>query len=206
MLRRSPQLGFYVDAVRAGWSVRQLARYAERYFGERISRESFRLLALAVPRDETIPAMYRQTVLHDVDVEIEPLVELQNLIAVQKIRVTNALAFETGLTKRKEGGGVTPLKSTREEIAVLHQMLTDYANVQANLGLLHPPDRLGGGERVDVVEQEIRETMLVLTDAQREHLHRAFREIEGTLTTDLPPVEDAVGVSEHVSVLLSAAA
>ncbi len=107
VIQQSPHVKLYVEGVRAGWSTRQLERYAERYFGEKISRERFRELQQLVPPSERIPDSYQQTVLRGVDADLDVVQELKNLIAVQKVRVTEGLRFETGLRKT-DGGGTIP--------------------------------------------------------------------------------------------------
>jgi len=157
VIRQSPHLKLYVDGVRAGWSTRQLERYAERYFGEKISRERFRELQKVVPPSAKLPQTYQETVLNGVDADLDVLQDLRNLIAVQKIRVTKAIAFEMQLAKG-EGGGVIPLKTTADEVHLLHQMLKDYANLEITLGLLTrtlislPVMGNGNGAVVDAVE------------------------------------------------------
>ena len=136
VIRQSPHLLRYLDGVRAGWSTRQLERCAERYYGEKISRERFRELQQLVPPSERIPESYQQTVLRGVDADLDVVQELKNLIAVQKVRVTEGLRFETGLRKT-DGGGTIPLKTTTEEVRLLHLMLKDYANLELTLGLLN---------------------------------------------------------------------
>ena len=73
VIRHSPNLLRYLDAVRAGYSVRQLERMAERHFGEKISRERFRELQQLIPPSERIPESYRQTVLRGVDADLDVL-------------------------------------------------------------------------------------------------------------------------------------
>src|SRR3989338_5077031 len=114
VIRQSPHLLRYLDAVRAGYSTRQLERMAERSFGEKISRERFRELQQVIPMADRLPQSYRQTVLRDIDADLDVLQDLQNLIAVQQVRVTEAMRFETGLRKTDGGGGTIPLKTTSE--------------------------------------------------------------------------------------------
>ena len=57
VIRQSPHLKLYVDGVRVRWSAWQLERYAERYFGEKISRERFREFRQLVPPTERMPEL-----------------------------------------------------------------------------------------------------------------------------------------------------
>ena len=205
--RQSPHLKLYVDGVRAGWSTRQLERYAERHFGEQISRERFRELQKLIPPSERIPENYQQTVLRGVDADLDVVQELKNLIAVQQIRVTEALAFETSLRKG-DGGGTIPLKTTSEEIRLLHAMLKDYANLEITLGLLSKgwvsPTAVGNGNGamldVEPMEAKVIELRKKLTDEEYDRLLTVVDEIEASLSGWTVQLGESITLTEAVSV------
>jgi hypothetical protein len=207
VLRRSPNLLRYVEAVQAGYSVRQLERMAERYFDEKISRERFRELQKLIPVQERIPPTYQETVLNGVDADLDVLQELKNLVAVQKVRVTEALRFESGLRKT-EGGGTIPLKATADEMRLLHQMLTDYANLEVSLGLLNrtavSPPVWGNGHGtvpdVEPLEAQIIEIRKKTTDEEYDRLLAAVEEIEAALLRQVVQAADRVAATEAVDV------
>lgn len=207
VLRHSPNLLHYVDAVRAGYSTRQLERLAERHFGEQISRERFRELQQVIPMADRLPQSYRQTVLRGIDADVDVLQDLKNLIAVQQIRVTEALRFEQGL-RHSDSGGTIPLKTTTEEIRILHQMLKDYANLGITLGLLHHGTALplNGGNgtviEVDPVEAKVMELREKLTDQEYDRLLQICDEIEASLQGWRTQVDETITVTDAVSVSL----
>ena len=202
-IRRSPHFWRYVEAAQAGYSIRQLERYAERSFGEQISRESFRELQKLVPVRDRIPETYQETVLNGVDADLEVIQDLKNLIAVQKVRVTKALAFEMGL-RQTDGGGTIPLKATADEIRLLHLMLRDYANMEITLGILNramaAPTVVGGGVVFDVepLEAQVIELRKKLTDQEYDKLLEVVDEIEASLSGWVTQVTDGVMVTEAV--------
>lgn len=205
VIRQSPHLLRYLDAVRAGWSTRQLERMAERSFGEKISRERFRELQQVVPPSERIPESYRQTVLRGVDADLDLVQDLQNLIAVQQVRVTEALRFEQGLRKA-DGGGTIPLQTTSEEIRLLHLMLKDYANLGITLGLLHKGwvfPTAGGNETaldVEPMEAKVIEIREKLTDAEYDRLLALVDEIEASLQGWTVQLDESITLTEAVEV------
>ena len=203
-IRRSPHFVRYVEAVQVGYSTRQLARMAEQHFGEKISKESFRELQKLVPVQDRIPETYQQTVLRGIDADLEVVQDLRNLIAVQKVRVTKALAFEMRLAGG-EGGGVIPLKATSDEIHLLHQMLRDYANLEITLGILNrtlvSPTMVGNGAAPDAVEPleaQVIELRKKLTDEEYDRLLAVVDEIEASLSRQTTQVSDNVMVTEAV--------
>lgn len=205
VIRNSPNLLRYVEAVQAGHSVRQLERLAERAFGEKISRERFRELQKLVPPSTKLPQTYQQTVLNGVDIDVEIMQDLRNLIMVQKIRVTEALKFETGLRK-SDGGGTIPLKATADEIHLLHQMFKDYANLEITLGILNRAMAVqewaghGNGAVPDVepLEAQVIELRKKLTDQEYDRLLEVVDEIEASLSGWVTQVTDGVMVTEAV--------
>jgi len=205
VLRHSPNLLRYLDAVRAGYSTRQLERMAERYFGEKISRERFRELQQVIPMADRLPQSYRQTVLRDIDADLDVLQDLQNLIAVQQVRVTEALRFEQGL-RHSDGGGTIPLKTTTDEIRTLHLMLKDYANLEITLGLLSKgwslPIAGGNGAVLDVepMEAKVIELREKLTDEEYDRLVQVVEEIEASLQGWVVQLQENVGLTEMVEV------
>lgn len=205
VIRQSPHLKRYVDGVRAGWSTRQLERMAERSFGEKISRERFRELQQLIPPSERMPEHYRQTVLRGVDADLDVVQELQNLIAVQQIRVTEALRFEQGLRKA-DGGGTVPLQTTTEEIRLLHQMLKDYANLGIALGLLSkgwgslPVGGNGAVLDVEPMEAQVIELRKKLTDEEYDRLLQVCDEIEASLLRWTAQVQESIVLTETVDV------
>ena len=206
VIRQSPHLKLYVDGVRAGWSTRQLERYAERYFGEQISRERFRELQQLIPPSERMPESYQQTVLRGVDADLDVVQELQNLIAVQQVRVTEAMRFETGLRRADGGGGTIPLKTTSEEIRLLHLMLKDYANLGITLGLLSKgwalPTVVGNGAVLDVEPMEAKVIALreKLTDEEYDRLLMVCDEIEASLSGWAVQLQESIVLTEAVDV------
>lgn len=206
VIRQSPHLLRYLDAVRAGYSTRQLERMAERSFGEKISRERFRELQQVIPMADRLPQSYRQTVLRDIDADLDVLQDLQNLIAVQQVRVTEAMRFETGLRKTDDGGGTIPLKTTSEEIRLLHLMLKDYANLGITLGLLNRglafPTVGGNGAVLDVEPMEAQVIALreKLTDEEYDRLLMVCDEIEASLSGWTVQLDESITLSEAVAV------
>lgn len=209
-IRNSANAGFYVDAIRAGWSMQQLSDYALKYFGETISRESFRRLRGEMSPDEIIDPTYRQTILRDIDAKIDVLAELQNLIAVQQYRVTKAVEFERQLASG-QGKGVIPLKATRDEIELLYQMLKDLANVQIGIGIFSPGNaRSGivgineenGVVKASVIETKIMELRKALTPEQMDRFIAMSEELQASLYALSVDVVDEhiIGVTELVGV------
>ena len=205
VLRHSPNLVRYLDAVRAGYSTRQLERMAERHFGEKISRERFRELQQVIPMADRLPQSYRQTVLRDIDADLDVVQELQNLIAVQQLRVTEALRFEQGLRKA-DGGGTIPLQATSEEIRLPHAMLKDYANLGITLGLLNKgwgPLTAGGNGavlNVEPLEAQVIELRKKLTDQEYDRLLEAVDEIEASLQGWTVQLDEPITLTEAVAV------
>jgi len=206
VIRQSPHLLRYLDAVRAGYSTRQLERMAERSFGEKISRERFRELQQVIPMADRLPQSYRQTVLRDIDADLDVVQDLQNLIAVQQVRVTEAMRFETGLRKTDDCGGTIPLKTTSEEIRLLHLMLKDYANMEITLGLLNKgwalPTVAGNGVMLDVepMEAEVIALREKLTDEAYDRLLMVCDEIEASLSGWTVQLDESITLSEAVAV------
>lgn len=209
-IRNSPNAGFYVDAIRAGWGMQQLSDYALKHFGETISRESFRRLRDEMSPDEIIDPTYRQTILRDIDAKIDALIELQDLVAVQRYRVTKAIEFERRLASG-QGKGVIPLKTTRDEIELLYLMLKDLVNVQISMGIF-PPGNVqgeavginGGGMvvKASIIETKVIELRRVLNDEQMDRFIAMSEEIQSSLyALSVNVVDDhMVGVVEQVGV------
>ena len=205
VIRHSPNLLRYLDAVRAGYSVRLLERMAERHFGEKISRERFRELQRVIPMADRLPQSYRQTVLRDIDADLDVLQDLQNVIAVQQVRVTEALRFEQGL-RHSDGGGTIPLKTTTDEIRTLHLMLKDYANLEITLGLLSKgwgSLPVGGNWAVldvEPMEAQVIELRKKLTDQEYDRLLEVVDEIEASLSGWAVQLDESIVLTETVDV------
>jgi len=211
-IRNSPNAGFYVDAIRAGWGMQQLSDHALKHFGESISRESFRRLRDEMPPDELMEPTYRQTILKDIEAKIDAITELEDLIAVQRYRVTKAIEFERLLASGQEKG-VIPLKATRDEIELLHQMLRDLVNVQISMGVFSPGNTRG--ETVDlnegnvmitasVLETQVIELRQALNDEQMNRFIAMSDEIQACLNALSVNVVDEhiVGVADQVGVAI----
>ena len=166
-----------------------------------------RELQQLVPQSERIPESYRQTVLRGMDADLDVVQDLQNLIAVQQVRVTEAMRFETGLRKT-DGGGTIPLKTTSEEIRLLHLMLKDYANLGITLGLLNRTLALptggsngdGGVLDVEPLEAQVIELRKKLTDEEYDRLLTVVDEIEASLMGWTVQLQESVVLTEAVDV------
>ncbi len=204
-LKRSPNLEFYIDAVRAGWNVRQLERQAKKLFNEDISRCTFHRLVKLIPKDGKVDPTYRETVLKGIDAMIEPLTELQNLIEVQKKRVTEAVRFERNLATAGQGGGVIPIESTRREIELLWQMLNDYARFLMDVGILdmmgvHPlkPSVQFSPPPVED-EEDIGEFLKRLSDEDRVWWAQMNQRLSGIILEHFLICKDPILVGEYFS-------
>ena len=133
-IKNSPNGAFYYDALRAGWSVRQLEKHAKEYFNESIGKETFHRLSKLIPPDQKIPQPIRDITLKGIDAKIDVLQSLENAVELQQYRVGIARAYE----ERTKDTAVIPIfmKPVREEVAQLWAMLKGLANLQTNLGLL----------------------------------------------------------------------
>lgn len=206
-IRRSPHAGFYLDAVRAGWSIRKIESHASKVFGESISRDTFARLAALIPQNEKADPTYRQSILKDIDAKIDAINELEALVTLQIRRVTDAALFERQLAAGK-GMGVIPLKNTQEEIRLLHDMLKDLANMQVRLGMssLNMPGLFGGESaesevlKASPIETKVIELRNALTGEQLDRFISMSEEIQASLyALSVNVVDDhMVGVVEQV--------
>lgn len=208
-IRRSPNFNFYVDATKAGWSIRKLEQHAQRVFGEQISREAFRRLAEIVPQDERIDPTYRQSILKDIDAKIDAINELEALATLQIRRVSDAALFERQLATGK-GMGVIPLKNTQEEIRLLHEMLKDLVDMQirfgasslSGLGIVGWRSAENESIKASPLETKVIELRNSLTGEQLDRFISMSEEIQASLyALSVYVVDDhTVGVVEQVGV------
>lgn len=145
-IKASPNVRFYMDAIRSGWSIRQLESYALKHFGEEISRDTFHRFRLVVPTQICLPETYRKKFLNDIDARIDCLQEIQNIAELQKQRVTISVTAER-LRNEKSGGlaGVSP--ETRAEILAFWTIVKETTSLMTNLGML------GGARSEDIPSQ-----------------------------------------------------
>ena len=209
-LAKSPNLTFYVDAIRGGWSCERLEIYAAKAFGEQISRVTFWKLSQLIPLNEKAEPTYRQSILKDVDLKIDAINELEALVMLQIRRVSDAAAFERQLAVGK-GAGVIPLKNTQEEIALLHGMLKDLVNMQVRLGV-SDYGRPGvidvgvgsGALQASPLEMKVIELKSVLTPGQLDKFISMSEELQASiyaLSVDVVD-EHIIGVTEQVSIMV----
>ena len=187
-IKNSPNAGFYIDAIRSGWSLRALEAYALKYFGESISVNTFRRLKLLLPPADLLPMTYREKFLRDIDVNIEPIQELMNLIEVQKQRVTEAIDFEQEIRRlAKEEAEKTPgavpitppiLPQVRQEIELLYGMIKDLTNLQVNMGILNHPGNIPRETGVSMQDSNVRAVIDGWTDDQKKKFLTTVDEIE----------------------------
>ena len=171
-IKASPNALFYAHALCAGWSLMQLSTYAEERFGEHISHQTFAVLKKLLPVDARIPPHYLDTVLRGLEVKIDGIAELQNLIAVQRIRVTQALHSDLDVAQ------------VRAELDMLQRFIKDYTTMAANLGLLtFQANGNGHGNVVEAEavteEQRVRNLARSMTLEQRAKLLSMINEIRG---------------------------
>ena len=206
-LKNSPNLRFYVDAVRAGWSVRQLEKQAFKLFGEKIGRHVFHNLQQLVPKNEKLDETFRMELLKNIEAMIDVLQEMPDLIEVQKKRLTDAIRFERSLGKGKDAG-VIPLKSTTEELTTLWSMLKDYGNIQINLGLIEKRRQVLGitaGDGVGIldIEAEIMELRRTMTDEQYVRLVKLNQESTGVILLHFLMPNEGVTIEEEAVIAIS---
>ena len=126
---------------------------------------------------------------------------------MQQVRVTEAMRFETGL-RQTDGGGTIPLKTTSDEIRLLHLMLKDYANLGITLGLLSKgwalPAVAGNGAVLDVepMEAKVIELREKLIDAEYDRLLAVCDEIEASLSGWTVQLEENIVLTEAVAVVV----
>lgn len=127
----------YVRLMKAGWSSATLERYAAWRCGEDIPASTFReykkKLKLDVQTSRLLNASF------DTDAIPDVLAKRQELIALQTDRIAIDAAHERSMTKL--------FASTRSEIALLNNLLTDLRHDLESAGIL-------GAERVAGVPEE----------------------------------------------------
>lgn len=72
---------------------------------------------------------------------VDVLIELESLTTAQRLRVVSALS--------KESGGGIPLKFVTDQIQVFQKLLTDFANLQLELGVIQRAPKSVTGSVVD---------------------------------------------------------
>ena len=196
-ISNSPNFKFYVDAVRARWSFQQLEDHAERVFGEQISRETFRRLALLIPEVEKIPKHYQESVLNGIDVDIDVYREMQNTIALQRAIVTRLVELQTSM------GGI-PLPQTTEAVKLLWQMERELANLQITLGILKLNGNGNGRKMVEIDTERmvIKRLAVEMPAEERKQVLEAIYRARGVEITDLELCSDEVFVSEQAELTL----
>lgn len=186
-IRKSPHAGFYWDALKAGWSLRQLCRYADKHFGEKVSTDTFKRLRQLIPANEILPATYQSKKLQDIDAKIDALQELQNVIEVQKQRVTMALDWEDKM--RSNPNLMLPMfmKPVREEVAQLWTFVKEFTNVSVVLGILNTQTNAPRITGISNEESNIRTVVNELTIEHKAKILQVIEEIQST--TPAKPVE-----------------
>lgn len=154
-IKDSPNGGFYYDALKSGWSVRQLERYAKEHFGEAISRDCFSRLRRVVPTDQIIAQPIRDNMLQGIEAKIDCLQELHNIVEVQKKRTAMAMGYE----QRVKDTMMLPafMAPVREEVRMLWTMTKELMNLEVNLGIAksekNMPRFTGVSEEEDVTRR-----------------------------------------------------
>jgi len=201
-LASSPYFALYVERARSGWSSRQLAEYAERYCGERISHVTFQALLRSLPPTERLPSHYRDLLLNGIDAKIDALGEMQCLIAVQRERVTRVLVKEAA-SGNGHASSAAQKMATQKMLDSLHVMLKDWTMAQIHLGIL-TPERASQAGVIDVVprtrEEELRDICRTLTPEQERTLLEALNLMEQMFVLAAREASDTVSVESWVQV------
>ncbi|MFC1709478.1 hypothetical protein ACFL2J_05460, partial [Candidatus Omnitrophota bacterium] len=184
--------GFYFSALRAGWSIRELQRYAMEHFGEQIGRDCFHRFSKLIPVEQKLPQPLRDKYLKGIDVKVDCLQELQNMIEIQKHRVSQAMEFEE-TAKREQGvASVLMMKPIREEIQFLWSMIKELTMVQVNLGIVNHKDNVPRMTGVSNDEAIARRIVDDWTPEQKDKFVTTVKEIEKENTVDAEVVEEVV--------------
>jgi len=197
-IKNSPNCAFYYDALRAGWSLRQLQRYAKNHFDENISTDTFRRLANIIPKTQIIPQLIRDVTLKGIDAKIDCLQELQNAIELQKYRVSIARAYE----ERTRDTAVIPIfmKPVREEVQLLWTMLKELTNLQTNLGLLKSKNNIPRFTGISKEQGEATAFVDTLSTESQRKLLTVIEEIDDERTGPKINVSEAITViDKHCS-------
>ena len=198
----SPYFTLYVERAKSGWSSRQLAEFAERYCGERISHMSFLALLRSLPPTERLPDHYRDLLLNGIDAKIDALGEMQCLIAVQRERVTRVLVKEAA-SGNGHASSAAQKMATQKMLDSLHVMLKDWTMAQIHLGIL-TPERASQAGVIDVVprtrEEELRDACRALTPEQEEVLQAALDLLEQMFVLGVSEIGDTVSVESWAQV------
>lgn len=198
-IKASPNASWYCDAVRCDWSVRQLEKHAETHFGEHISRETFRRLSQLIPETERYSRGFRDVVLKGVDAKIDALTELQNVIALQRYRVSRAIEVEQ-LEGSLVGIEHLPISPCKNEIDALYTMIKDFTNLQINLGLIAKGQAPGPTPvAVETQGRRMRDSARQMSEEDKARLLTVLTEIKAHRPLELAVYDDVGAVSHAVT-------
>lgn len=145
-IRNSPNAGWYVDALRSGWSTRRVSKYGKEHFGESISHVLFSRLKRILPSKLEIQDTLKDEYLGGLDAVVNSMQDLPDAIQIQRMRLKLALDYE----KRMGQTAILPafMKPAREEMVLFWSMSKDYASFVQHLNLLKGGN--GGSQREEV--------------------------------------------------------
>ena len=196
IIRRSPNASWYCDAIRCGWSVRQLEAHAVTYFGEQIGRDAFHRLQHLIPEHEQYSPGFRDIVLKGVDAKIDAMTDLQNLIALQRYRVSRAIEVEQ-LEGVMAGTEHITMTTCKQEIDTLYTMIKDFTNLQVNLGIIAKGQAQGPMPvAIETQERSMRDTARQMSEEDKAKLLTVLTDIKAHKPLEVA-VSDHVGAVSH---------